>query len=156
MVPAGRIFLRCLIDIGTTVSHLHHHVTLNREAKVGLNWWIAILPTWPGTSLLLQSHWSLATDMELATDVSNLGYWAFWAGRWWFSLLWPPALHHQSIAWREMYAIIIACTTWGPSWQRCRILPLLPCSSGRSLAERVLQVPQADGTGQSSLFHISH
>ena len=121
VVPPGRIFLRHLIDLGTTVTRLHHHVTLNGEAKADFNWWITFLPTWPGTSLLLQSHWSLAPDMELATDASDLSYGAFWAGRW-FSLPWPPALRHLSIAWREMYTILIACTTLSPSWQRCRIL----------------------------------
>ena len=117
VVRPGRIFLPCLIDLGTC---LHHHVTLNREAKADLNWWIAFLPTWPGTSLLLQNHWSLSPDMELATNASDFAYGTFWAGQ--FSLPWPPALRRHSIAWREMYAILIACTTWGPSWQLCWIL----------------------------------
>ena len=71
VVPPGRIFLRRLIDLSTTVSHLHHHVTLNSAAKADLR---SFLPPWSGTSLLLQTQSTPAPDMELFTDVSNLGY----------------------------------------------------------------------------------
>ena len=121
VVPPGRIFLRRLIDLSTSVIRLHHHITLNKEAKADLHWWLDFLPSWPGTSLLLQSHWSLAPDMQLTTDASDLGYGGYWAGRW-FSQPWPPILRHHTIAWREMYAILIACTTWGSAWRRKRIL----------------------------------
>jgi len=121
VVPPGRIFLRRLIDLSTSVTRLHHHVTLNREAMADLYWWLDFLPSWPGTSLLLQSHWSLAPDMQLATDASDLGYGGYWAGQW-FSQAWPPNLREHSIAWREMYAVLVACTTWGREWQRKRLL----------------------------------
>ena len=121
VVPPGRIFLRCLIDLSTTVGPIHHHVTLNSEARADLSWWKQFLPDWPGSSLLLESHWSLAPDMELYTDASNRGYGAFWAGKW-LSTTWPPAQQGLSIAWRELYAIVVACSTWGKHWKRKRIL----------------------------------
>ena len=70
---------------------------------------------------MLESHWSLAPDMELFTDASNLGYGAFWAGKW-LSEPWPPSQQHFSIAWKELYTILVACSTWGWAWQRKRIL----------------------------------
>ena len=73
VVPQGRIFLRRLIDFGTTVGIIHHHVTLNSEARADLNWWRKFLPDWSGTSLFLESEWSQAPDMELYTDASNIG-----------------------------------------------------------------------------------
>ena len=82
VVPPGRIFLRRLIDLSTTARHLHHHVTLNRAARADLAWWQHFLPTWPGTSLFLQSDWTPAPDMELFTDASNVRYGAYWAGQW--------------------------------------------------------------------------
>ena len=121
VVPPGRIFLRRLIDLSTTVGPLHHHVTLNNEARADLHWWCIFLPDWPGSSLLLESHWSRAPDMELYTDASNLGYGAFWAGRW-FSEPWPHTHLGFPIAWKELYAILVACSTWGEAWQRKRIL----------------------------------
>ena len=121
VVPPGRIFLRRLIDLSTTVGPIHHHITLNSEARADLLWWQEFLPEWSGSSLLLESHWSLAPDMELFTDASNLGYGAFWAGKW-LSEPWPPSQQHFSIAWKELYAILVACSTWGQAWQRKRIL----------------------------------
>ena len=45
VIPAGRIFLQRLIDLSYTVSRLHHHIRLNTEARLDLNWWLALLPT---------------------------------------------------------------------------------------------------------------
>ena len=121
VVPPGRNFLCRLINLSSSVTRLHHHVTLNREAMADLRWWLDFLPSWPGTSLLLQSHWSLAPDMQHYTDASDAGYGGCWAGRW-FSQAWPPSLRHHPIAWREMYAVLVACTTWGTNWRRKHLL----------------------------------
>ena len=121
VVPPGRIFLRRLIDLSTTVTRLHHHVTINAMAKADLHWWLTFLPPWSGTSLILQTEWTPAPDMQLYTDASDLGYGGYWAGHW-FGLPWPTHLRQHSITWREMYAILIACTTWGAHWHRKRIL----------------------------------
>ena len=51
VVTPGRIFLRRLIDLSTTVHALHHHITLTRDARADLAWWIHFLPTWSGSSL---------------------------------------------------------------------------------------------------------
>ena len=121
VVPPGRIFLRRLIDLSTTVRPLHHHITLNREAHADLTWWSHYLPTWSGTSLVLETDWSPAPDMQLFTDASNVGYGAFWAGEW-FNAHWTPSQAHHTIAWKELYAILAACSTWGHTWQRKRML----------------------------------
>ena len=121
VVPPGRLFLRRLIDLSTTVRHLHHHVTLNKAARADLAWWRHFLPTWPGASLFLQSDWTPAPDMELFTDASNLGYGAYWAGRW-FNHHWCSDQSRYTIAWKELYAILVACSTWGNLWRRKRIL----------------------------------
>ena len=44
VVKPGRMFLRCLIDLSTTVSSLNHHITLNAEARADINWWVEFLP----------------------------------------------------------------------------------------------------------------
>ena len=83
VVPAGRIFLRRLIDLSTTVEKLHHHLPLSKEAKLDLRWWLELLPQWSGRSLILESHWTSSKTMELFTDASGKEGWgAYWAGRW--------------------------------------------------------------------------
>jgi hypothetical protein len=110
VVPPGRIFLRRLIDLSTTVTPLHHHITLNADARADLTWWLHSLPSWPGTSLFLQSHWSPAPDMELYTDASDMGYGAYWNGQW-FNNHWTLSQVTMTIAWRETHAILVACST---------------------------------------------
>ena len=39
VVPSGRIFLRRLIDISTSVEKLHYHLPLTQEAKLDMKWW---------------------------------------------------------------------------------------------------------------------
>ena len=64
--------------------------------------------------------------MHLFTDASgSLGFGGI-HGTQWFQGKWLP---HQSltskgisIAWQELYAIVVACAIWGPSWTRKRIL----------------------------------
>ncbi len=97
VVSPGRIFLRRLIDLSTTVGPLHHHVTLNKEAHLDIQWWLDFLPDWPGTNLFLESHWVPSPDMELFTDASNLSYGAYWSGRW-FCATWSPIQLQRSIA----------------------------------------------------------
>ena len=58
VIPLGRIFLRRLIDLSTTVEKLHHHLPLSQEAKLDLKGWLEILPRQSGRSLILESHWT--------------------------------------------------------------------------------------------------
>ena len=82
VVPAGRIFIRRLIDLSTTVRQLHHHIRLTVDARLDLQWWLTFLPHWSGRSLILDSHWTLNTTMQLFTDASgNEGWGAYWSGR---------------------------------------------------------------------------
>ena len=49
-VPAGRLFLRRLIMLSMSATHLHHHIRLNTEARADISWWLAFLPSWNGTA----------------------------------------------------------------------------------------------------------
>ena len=70
VLPAGRIFLRRLIDLSTTVKQLHHYIRLTSEARLDLQWWLTFLPHWSGRSLILESYWTLNTTLLLFTDAS--------------------------------------------------------------------------------------
>ena len=83
VVPAGRIFLRRLIDLSITVQRFHHHIRISQEARLDIIWWLDFLPTWPGSSLILDTHWTSSPSMNLYTDASGSEGWgAFWCGRW--------------------------------------------------------------------------
>ena len=65
VIPAGRIFLRRLIDLSTSVKKLHHHITLTAGARADIHRWHDFLPGWNGVSLMLQADWQTAAELNL-------------------------------------------------------------------------------------------
>ena len=79
--PAGRLFLRHLINLSTTVSQFHHHITLNSQAQADIQWWLQFLPAWNGKAVFLDTTWVLAPDLQLYTDAAgSKGYGSYFAG----------------------------------------------------------------------------
>ena len=80
------------------------------------------LPQWSGKSLILNSHWTASVAMHLYTDASgNEGWGAYWSGHW-LQARWSSSQQIMDITWKELYAIVLAVHTWGPSWKRQKIL----------------------------------
>ena len=83
VIPAGRIFLRCLIGLSCTVSRMYHRLLLCTDAHLDLDWWLAFLSKWSGTLYILESSWSTSPSMSLYMDASGtFGCGAYWSGRW--------------------------------------------------------------------------
>ena len=114
VVPAGRLFLRRLIDLSTKAKKLHHHVKLNSEARADFQWWHTFLPDWNGVAMFLDPAWTTADQMELYTDASGtLGYGAYFQGHW-FRAAWEPLQRPPfvSIQWQELFAVVAAARAW--------------------------------------------
>eukprot|EP00731_Ephydatia_muelleri_P025908 Em0018g8a len=111
---AGRLFLRRLIILSTTVVRLHHHIHLSEEARTDLDWWARFLPTWNGRAMFLEPQWSEADSLNLFTDASGThGFRAFFEGSWIKGQWLPPQrLPHRSIQWQELFSILAATSTW--------------------------------------------
>lgn len=122
VLPAGRIFLRRLIDTSCAVSHLHHHIRLTKEARLDMYWWLKFLPKWNGSHCILQTKWTPSPGMHLYTDASGSHGWgAYWHGRW-IQAQWPIEHINNDIMWKELYAIAAAINTWGHHWERKKVL----------------------------------
>ena len=121
IVRPGRMFSRRLIDLSTIVKRLHHHITLNKEAKADIQWWQDFLPSWSTSSMIPPSNTILSTDMMLHTDASNIGYGAVYNSQW-IQGSWPPNKPKLSISYRELFAITAAALTWGDQWSGKRVV----------------------------------
>ena len=122
VVPAGRIFLRRLIDLSCSVSRIHHHIRLTKEACLDMYWWFNFLPQWSGTSCILETEWTTTPSMNLYTDASGtLGWGAYWSGRW-LQAHWSLDDCKKDIVWKELFAIVAAVNSWGHHWQRKKVL----------------------------------
>ena len=115
VVPAGRLFLRRLIQLSTTARRLHHHIRLNSEARADTRWWNSFLPSWNGVAMFISPEWSDADSLQLFTDApGSLGYMAYFNGAW-FRGDWQPhqQLPTRSIQWQELFATVAAALAWG-------------------------------------------
>lgn len=122
VVPAGRLFLRRLIDLSTKAKKLHHYIHLSASARADIQWWLDFLPDWNGVSLMLQPNWESAMDFNLTTDASGtIGYGAYFNGSWIMGA-WTDQHLQQSIQWKELFAILAATATWGHQWTGKKIL----------------------------------
>ena len=72
VIPAGRIFHCRLIDTSCSVSHLHHHIRLTKEAHLDIYWWLKFLPQCNGSCCILQTEWTASPATDLYTDASSL------------------------------------------------------------------------------------
>lgn len=114
-----------LIQLSTSAKKLHHHVTLTNECRTDLIMWHNFLSHWNGISVFLDSGVTSTADMDLYTDASSIGFGGYFQGQW-FSERWPedlPTLSNQelSMAYKELYPIVVSAIAWGPSWSTKRL-----------------------------------
>ena len=120
VIRPGRMFLRRLISLSTTVKALHHHISINKNARADIHWWVDNLPHFNRKSIIPESLVLTSQDIKLFTDASNIGFGAIHK-REWIQAQWPQNFHHFSIDVKELFAIYAACATWGPQWKGLRI-----------------------------------
>ena len=111
VVRPGRMFLRRLIDLSSSVSSLNFFVTLNHQARQDIRWWDRFLSRWHGVELIPPPPVS-SVDLQFFTDASDLGLGAVFGPRW-VALPWPHSWITFHINIRELFAIWVAIHTWG-------------------------------------------
>ena len=120
VVKPGRMFMRRLIELSTSVTLIHHRVTLNAESKADIQWWLDFLPDWNGVSTI-QEEPVTSVSLSLSTDASGVGFGAVY-GKFWFSAEWPEDMAHHHINVKELFAIVADVYTWGQTWHDRQVL----------------------------------
>ena len=76
VVPSGRIFLRRLIDLSTTVKRLSHHIPINKEAREDIRWWAEFLPSWNGRYKILDPTPTFSHTLKIFyRRIGKAGFW---------------------------------------------------------------------------------
>ena len=114
VIKPGRTFLRRLIDLSTTGSHLSSRVSLDSEARLDIQWWQKFLPQWNGRERIHPASVCSAT-WGLYTDASSVGMGGVYYNRW-FSCEWPVEMVGKHINVLELFAIAAAIFVWGDKW----------------------------------------
>ncbi len=110
VIKPGRMFLRRLIDLAHSVRSLHHHIDLTNSVREDLAMWSVFLESWNGCALFQEPTTSSAV-LGLFTDVSGVGFGAFFNNQW-FSYSWPSNTTGVNIALLELFAVFAAVSTW--------------------------------------------
>ena len=114
VVWSGCTFLPRMIDLLYCLRCRDHPICLNSEFHLDLQWWHEFLSSWHGVSFWLYPGMSAASDLEVTSDAAgSLGFGAYFKGEW-FSGAWAPCQSEQSIAYKELFPVIIASHIWGP------------------------------------------
>ena len=127
VVVPGRTFMRRLWDLKAKYDHPkikpHYRVALDAACRADIKWWNVFLDDWNGRSFFLHNAWTQATELGLYTDASGAwGFGAFYgAEQRWIQGQWSGEDKEKSIEFKELYAIVVACATWGHHWSSRRI-----------------------------------
>ena len=111
-----------MIDLLRCFRRRDHPIRLNSEFQLDLQWWHQFLSSWNGVYFWLFPGMSATPDLEVTSDASgSLGFGAYFRNEW-FTGSWAPSQAAQSIAYKELFPIVIAARVWGSSWSRRHVL----------------------------------
>ena len=122
VIPPGRTFCRRLFSCASALSGLDTNVAVPEEAKLDVMWWEACIRHWNGRNLLLPPSWHTAQDLGLFTDASGSKGFGMVLGTQWSYGAWTPEESTRTIEWKELFAVLLACITWGPELSDRRVL----------------------------------
>ncbi len=97
------------------VYDMEDQITLSSNFLAEVRWWFGLLAEWNGVSLIYEDQWTTNADFNLWTDASGTGFGAYWDSAYLLGEFSDWA-RSQSITFKELYAIVAAVATWGPSW----------------------------------------
>lgn len=121
VAPQGRTFLRRMINLLCAFRRDDHPIRLNQEFRRDLTWWRELFQTWDGLSFFCMPTWAPLPDFQVSSDAAgSLGYGAIFKSHW-FSGAWSVAQSSLSIAYKELFPIVVAAYLWGPQWVSRRV-----------------------------------
>jgi len=122
VVWPGRTFIRRMINLLSCFRRRDHPIRINQEFRLDLSWWHDFLDQWHGVNFWLFPGLSPPPDQEILTDASGaIGFGAIF-GNEWFNGIWVHKQLDLSIAYKELYPIVVAAAVWGPKWSMQHIL----------------------------------
>ena len=123
VIKPGKTFMRRLFELLARTRRAHHHVRLNSSFRSDIRWWSIFMDSWNGVSMM--SEEVALGQIEIWTDASG----SYGCGaiapesHQWIQLQWSSHNHGginprgQSILWKELVPIVIACTVWAKYWR---------------------------------------
>ena len=127
VILAGRAFVSYLLSLASSVSELHYYVHLSSECRQDLHMWMEFLTNWNGISLFYENEFTSSFDIHLHTDAASTAGFALVYKTHWMSEKWPSKMpsipdNLSSMAFMELYPIVVAAYIFGKEWQTKKIM----------------------------------
>ena len=152
VVPSGRTFLCRMINLLSAFRRDDHPIRFNSEFRLDLSWWLEFFQSWNGYSFLLSPRWAPIPDLHVSSDAAgSVGYGAI-LGRDWFVGRWSPLQLPLSIAYKELFQIVLAASLWGHQWSAKRVEF---CSDNTAVVEVLRSGTSRDSNLMVLLRHLS-
>ncbi|CAG2257766.1 unnamed protein product [Mytilus edulis] len=118
VIIPGISFVSYLLTLAHSVKELYHHVTITKGCRDDMAMWFKEAR---GDNVINASDFHLFTDAS-----STIGYGGYFRKSW-FQGIWPddfirPDEESFSMAYLELYPIVISAILWGHEWSTKRIL----------------------------------
>ena len=114
MVCQGRTCLWRLVDLRSRVSRTICTFRVDDGAYANILWWQHFLSRSNGSSLILETDWTSAAELDFHANASGtLGFGAVF-GLAWFSSVWCAPSSGWSIFTKKLYPIFLAYLVWEP------------------------------------------
>ena len=121
VAPQGRTFLRRMINLLCAFRRDDHPIRLNQEFYQDLTWWRELFRSWDGLSFFCMPAWAPLPDFQVSSDAAgSLGYGAIVNSQW-FCGAWSADQSPLSIAYKELFPIVVAAAVWGQQWVSRRV-----------------------------------
>ena len=110
-----------------------------------LSWWLEFFQSWSGYSFLLSPRWAPIPDLHVSSDAAgSVGYGAI-LGSDWFMGKWSPLQLPLSIAYKELFPIVLAASLWDHQWSANQV-------EFRSDNMAVVEVSRSGTSGDANLM----
>ena len=124
VIHPGRSFISYLISLSCSVKELHHHIKLTEACRLDLCMWLKFLSHWNGISFFLNDQITKAAKIKLFTDATDKTFGGIYGNKW-FQGHFPSEILSSldpkdklSMAFNELYPIVMALLLWGHQWKR--------------------------------------
>ena len=116
-----RTFLRRMINLLCRFRRDDHPIQLNWACHLDLTLWRELFQSWDGLSFLLMLAWAPLPDFQVSSDATgSLGFGAIFNSQWFFGV-WSASQQPLSIAYKELFPIVVAAHLWGSQWSSQRV-----------------------------------
>ena len=123
VIKYAHMFKRRLIECSKEATTLNETIRLSEEARKDIKWWYSSIKLYNGVSWF-PKEFNAETAVLLFTDASDIAAAAVCQDAWTVQYFQGEFgwLKDKSIAYRELYAVVLALGTFGHSLYRCQVL----------------------------------